>query len=128
MSKFFYRGTPDVMGKHGKSGYKPEPTVKLGSAKLPLTLVVLSEQRKIDVQSIVDQHGFVANIEVLDSLEEGDNLENNDNLEGNDVREENIKELDAVLNKPKTQRNEKTPERNEPCSCGSGKKYKKCCG
>lgn len=21
-----------------------------------------------------------------------------------------------------------TPERNEPCSCGSGKKYKKCCG
>jgi|GEM_PF-2788876 Uncharacterized protein conserved in bacteria len=23
---------------------------------------------------------------------------------------------------------EKTPGRNEPCSCGSGKKYKKCCG
>jgi uncharacterized protein YecA (UPF0149 family) len=22
---------------------------------------------------------------------------------------------------------EKTPKRNEPCSCGSGKKYKKCC-
>ena len=22
----------------------------------------------------------------------------------------------------------KTPGRNEPCSCGSGKKYKQCCG
>ena len=21
-----------------------------------------------------------------------------------------------------------TPERNDPCPCGSGKKYKKCCG
>jgi uncharacterized protein len=21
-----------------------------------------------------------------------------------------------------------TPGRNDPCSCGSGKKYKKCCG
>ena len=25
-------------------------------------------------------------------------------------------------------RKEATPERNEPCPCGSGKKYKKCCG
>ena len=23
---------------------------------------------------------------------------------------------------------DKTPGRNEPCPCGSGKKYKKCCG
>ena len=23
---------------------------------------------------------------------------------------------------------EKTPGRNDPCPCGSGKKYKKCCG
>jgi uncharacterized protein len=23
---------------------------------------------------------------------------------------------------------EETPGRNDPCSCGSGKKYKKCCG
>jgi uncharacterized protein len=25
-------------------------------------------------------------------------------------------------------RREATPDRNEPCPCGSGKKYKKCCG
>jgi len=23
---------------------------------------------------------------------------------------------------------EKAPDRNDPCPCGSGKKYKKCCG
>ena len=31
-------------------------------------------------------------------------------------------------NKPQTTRFEKTPNRNDPCLCGSGKKYKKCCG
>ncbi|MBV6738925.1 SEC-C metal-binding domain-containing protein, partial [Priestia megaterium] len=25
-------------------------------------------------------------------------------------------------------RREDTPGRNDPCNCGSGKKYKKCCG
>lgn len=25
-------------------------------------------------------------------------------------------------------RSEKKPKRNEPCPCGSGKKYKECCG
>jgi uncharacterized protein len=29
---------------------------------------------------------------------------------------------------PQTLRAEPKPGRNEPCSCGSGKKYKKCCG
>ncbi|MCG6414229.1 PBPRA1643 family SWIM/SEC-C metal-binding motif protein, partial [Vibrio fluvialis] len=40
---------------------------------------------------------------------------------------ENTVELDTVLNKPKTITFDKTPNRNEPCICGSGKKYKKCC-
>ena len=30
--------------------------------------------------------------------------------------------------KVETLRKEATPGRNDPCSCGSGKKYKKCCG
>ena len=29
--------------------------------------------------------------------------------------------------KPRPIRREKTPRRNEPCPCGSGKKAKKCC-
>jgi uncharacterized protein len=30
--------------------------------------------------------------------------------------------------RPETRRVEKTPGRNDPCPCGSGKKYKKCHG
>lgn len=35
----------------------------------------------------------------------------------------------AIINKPQTVRREgKKVGRNDPCSCGSGKKYKACCG
>lgn len=32
-----------------------------------------------------------------------------------------------VINKPELRR-KKSQNRNEMCACGSGKKYKKCCG
>ncbi len=98
------------MGNYGKSGYAPKPNVKLGTAANPLSLLVNSEQRQIEIEAIVTENALVANITFDADCEE------------------NITELDAVLNKPATQRFEKTPERNDPCSCGSGKKYKKCCG
>ena len=110
MSKFFYRGTPDVMGRHGTAGYEPSRNVRLGSAAKPLTLIVASGQRENEIKIIVAEHNFVANIEI------------------NATEKENISELEAVLNTPKTQHFEKTPKRNDPCSCGSIKKYKKCCG
>ena len=110
MSKFFYRGTPDVMGKYGKSGYQPKNNVKLGSKANPLSLVVATEERKLAVEQVIAEHELVAIIEVDAEVDE------------------NIEELEFVLNIPKTQRFEKVPERNSPCSCGSGKKYKKCCG
>jgi SWIM/SEC-C metal-binding protein len=110
MSKFFYRGTPDIMGSHGSAGYQPNADVRLGSAAKPLTLVVGSKEREQEIEAIVTEHNLIANIEV--NIEE----------------KENIVELEAMLNFPKTQRFEKTPKRNDPCSCGSTKKYKKCCG
>jgi SWIM/SEC-C metal-binding protein len=110
MSKFFFKGTIDVMGKYGKTGYSPKRNVKLGSEAQPLSLVVKTAQRKIDVEAILKAQELFGVIEI------------------NENEEENVLELDAVLNKPKTQRFEKVPERNDPCSCGSGKKYKKCCG
>lgn len=36
--------------------------------------------------------------------------------------------VDGELPKPETRRNQNKIGRNEPCPCGSGKKYKKCCG
>ena len=98
------------MGKYGKNGYSPKPNVKPGSVANPLALVVNTEARKLEIEAILSAHGLFASLAV-----DADN-------------DENITELDTVLNKPKTQRFDKVPERNEPCSCGSGKKYKKCCG
>ena len=43
-------------------------------------------------------------------------------------KEEDITDLEILLNPPKTVVKEKKVGRNEPCPCGSGKKYKKCCG
>ena len=44
------------------------------------------------------------------------------------VGEESIDALTTLLNAAKTVVADKKPARNEPCLCGSGKKYKKCCG
>ena len=41
---------------------------------------------------------------------------------------EKRKEITKAYKKTKTVIKEKTVGRNEPCPCGSGKKYKKCCG
>ena len=42
--------------------------------------------------------------------------------------EEKRKEIKKAYNDSKTVRNEEKIGRNDPCRCGSGKKYKKCCG
>jgi SWIM/SEC-C metal-binding protein len=110
MSKFFFNGRIESREDYGRYGDSTKPKMKLGSKKQPLTLVVTDEARQSEIESILSEHSLFANIN-LD--EEG---------------QENIVELEGVLNKPKTQVFEKKPDRNDPCSCGSGKKYKKCCG
>ena len=37
-------------------------------------------------------------------------------------------EIVKEFKRSKTVRKDKEPGRNDPCPCGSGKKYKKCCG
>lgn len=109
MSKFFYRDALEIMPEYGKSGFTPRGNVKLGTTANPLTLTVNSQARKDEVALIATEHKLVANITV------------------DEAAEENLRELNAFINTPKTQQVEKTPERNAPCPCGSGKKYKKCC-
>ena len=103
-------GRPDVMGKYGKKGFSPKRNEKMGSELHPLSLVVNSEARKLEIEAIILNHKLFASIEL--------------NVEG----DEDISELEFALNKPTTQVSDKVPGRNSPCLCGSGKKYKKCCG
>ena len=44
------------------------------------------------------------------------------------LSEENRIEIVKAYKKTRTVVKEKEPGRNDPCPCGSGKKYKKCCG
>ena len=45
-----------------------------------------------------------------------DRLENVNNLDNDTVRKETVKNEEPKVG------------RNDPCPCGSGKKYKQCCG
>ena len=44
------------------------------------------------------------------------------------LSDERRAEIEKEYKKSKTIVKEKLPGRNDPCPCGSGKKYKKCCG
>jgi SWIM/SEC-C metal-binding protein len=110
MHDLYYKGRIHTRVNHIKTGYNNKRAVKLGSEKHPLTLVVTSEERKLAVEALVAENALFAEITVDSSLDE------------------NINELNGILNKPVTTTFDKTPNRNDPCSCGSGNKYKKCCG
>lgn len=110
MHDLYYKGRIHTRENHVKTGYNTKRTVKLGSERHPLTLVVSNDERKLVVETLVADNGLFADITV------------------DSAADENINELNGILNKPITTTFDKTPNRNDPCSCDSGKKYKKCCG
>ena len=111
--KFFFQGRQNAKKDHAEAGYTAKGVLKTGSKKYPLQLTVESEQRREEVAALVAENALFADIKVIAA-------------EGDD--QENIAELTALINRSDTVTVNKTPSRNESCSCGSGKKYKKCCG
>ncbi|MDE1515648.1 SEC-C metal-binding domain-containing protein [Vibrio sp. dsl-7] len=109
MSKLFFKGRIDARQNHVISGYNVNRDVKAGSEEAPIQIIVASEARKVEIAALLAEHAIVANI-TIDA-----------------TQPENTLELDTLLSKPKTITFDKTPNRNDPCLCGSGKKYKKCC-
>ena len=110
--KFFFKGRQDARQDYAGGAYKTNAGSNAGSEQYPLTLVLTSEARRQEVQALADEAQLHARISV-DTSEDA---------------QESIAELTALLNKGATVKVDKTPARNEPCTCGSGKKYKKCCG
>lgn len=110
MHDLYYKGRIHTRKNHVTTGYNTKRSAKLGTEKHPITLSVTSDERKVEVEALVADNELFANI-IVDS-----------------ATDENIIELDAILNKITTTMFDKTPNRNDPCSCNSGKKYKKCCG
>jgi SWIM/SEC-C metal-binding protein len=110
--KFFFNGRQESRQNHTSHGFQTNAVSKSGSKKYPLALVVTSEARRQEVEALVAGADLYAKVSV----------------DNTDEAVESIAALTALLNKGSTVNEDKTPARNDPCSCGSGKKYKKCCG
>ena len=110
--KLFFKGRQDARQNHIKYDYNTKSKNKAGSKKYPLALVVTSEERKQEVEVLVADANLFAKISVDKS----------------DGAVESISDLTVLLNTQDTVKVDKVPGRNDPCVCGSGKKFKKCCG
>ncbi|MDU0113104.1 SEC-C metal-binding domain-containing protein [Psychrosphaera aquimarina] len=109
--KFFFKGRQDARLDHTNHGFNPKANQKLGTKKYPLTLQVTSVESQQEVQALVDEANLVANITINNA---------NDAVES-------IEELTTILSISKPITFEQLPKRNDPCHCGSGIKFKKCC-
>ena len=98
------------MGEKMEKIFDGKKTAKLGTQKNPAVVHVKTKKRMKEVASIFEKNGWNYTVE----------LERN--------KPEDITDLEILLNWPKPVEVEKKVGRNEPCPCGSGKKYKKCCG
>ena len=90
--------------------YDGKKTAKVGTELNPATVNVPTQKRAKELESVFEENGWKYKIEL-----EPD-------------KPEDISDLEILLNPLKTRLAEKKVGRNEPCPCGSGKKYKKCCG
>ena len=102
--RIFFKG--DEMAKI----FDGKKTAKLGTEKNPAVVSVQTEKRMKEVASTFEKQGWKYTIGI-----EPD-------------KPEDITDLEILLNPPKTIVAEKKVGRNDPCICGSGRKYKKCCG
>jgi SWIM/SEC-C metal-binding protein len=83
---------------------------KPGTKKNPATVYVQTEKRKKEIKAVFQENNWVSKIIIAPD------------------RPEDISALEILLNPVKTIINEHNIGRNGPCYCGSGIKFKKCCG
>jgi len=93
-----------------KKLFDGQKTAKLGTEKNPAVVYVKTKKRMQEVAKIFEKNDWKYKIE----------LEKD--------KPEDISDLEILLNWPEPKEAEKKVGRNEPCPCGSGKKYKKCHG
>jgi SWIM/SEC-C metal-binding protein len=82
---------------------------KLGSEKKPIVVRVHSDETARYVAETCEKNGW----RYIIGFEPD--------------KPEDISDLEKLLNPPRPVTSDKI-SRNDPCPCGSGKKYKKCCG
>jgi len=83
---------------------------KLGSKKRPAIVSVQDQQKAEEILALCNERGW----ECIVGVEPG--------------VPEDISDFQKLANPVAPAKAADKPGRNDPCSCGSGKKYKKCCG
>jgi len=82
----------------------------LGTEKQPAVARVKSQRRAEEILAICSKHGW----KVIIGIEPN--------------KPEDISDVERLLHPPEASKAQVKTGRNEPCPCGSGKKYKRCCG
>jgi SWIM/SEC-C metal-binding protein len=93
-----------------KKIFDGKKAAKLGTEKNPAAVRVKTKKRMKEVAAIFEENNWKYSIELVRD------------------KPEDVNDLELLLNPPKTVIAEEKIGRNQPCPCGSGKKYKKCCG
>jgi SWIM/SEC-C metal-binding protein len=91
------------------SKFSDKKAAKLGTPKNPALLVVKTDEKREEMRKLFKEKGWSERTKVKPNLDE------------------DLKDLERLMVIGETKVNEINLGRNEPCFCGSGKKYKKCC-
>lgn len=83
---------------------------KLGSKKRPAVIRVRDEKKAEEILALCSERGW----ECIAGVELGE--------------PEDISDFERLAKPVAPAKAADKPGRNDPCPCGSGKKYKKCCG
>jgi SWIM/SEC-C metal-binding protein len=109
MSKFFFQGGLTKQSDKQAEIYNTSRQVRFGTDENPAKISVQTEEKYNEILALCEENGWAAEV-VFD-----------------DEAPENLKDLDTLQGIKVQPTIGKSPERNAPCPCGSGKKYKKCC-
>ena len=110
MAKIFQKGPALKQDEHKNANFEGKNTFRLGTRKAPAQISVQTEEREQELAAIFAKNGWACVIE-LDA-----------------EQDENIRDLEELQKTQIRAVSSKKANRNDPCPCGSGKKYKKCCG
>lgn len=110
MGKFYTQTNLQINDKKAFQVFDGKKAQRTGTKKNPAQLTVQSEARKAELEKECVENEWFCNI-VID-----------------EEQAEDIAQLEVLRATPKTTVAEATVGRNDPCTCGSGKKFKKCCG
>jgi SWIM/SEC-C metal-binding protein len=110
MSQYLHKNQPKKKAEKSRTAFEAKKPARIGSKKSPAKVIVQTAERKQALESIFIKNEWTYEITV------------------DAKQEENILDLEFLQSKGPSLVIEKTPNRNDPCNCGSGKKYKKCCG